>query len=139
MLTAPPEQVSRAALYGGTTTLLDFAPCPPDQPLQQSIEGAARMGGRLLLRLRLSSDAARQAVAGVLGPLPEAIQAAMPRSRCSPPTSGPTTGRMVQFGDIWEVLKILGGGGRHRGDPRRGQRHRHAHVREADPRGPGRL
>src|SRR5438128_12539187 len=25
-LSAPPEQVSRAALYGGTTTLLDFAP-----------------------------------------------------------------------------------------------------------------
>src|SRR4029453_16136044 len=30
MLSAPPEQVSRAALYGGTTTMLDFAPCPAD-------------------------------------------------------------------------------------------------------------
>jgi dihydropyrimidinase len=38
LLSAPPEQVSRAALYGGTTTMLDFALCPPDQPLQQSIE-----------------------------------------------------------------------------------------------------
>src|SRR5438270_13321818 len=38
MLSAPPEQVSRAALHGGPTTLLDFAPCPPDQPLQQSID-----------------------------------------------------------------------------------------------------
>ena len=38
MLSAPPEQVSRAALHGGTTTLLDFAPCPPDQPLPRSIE-----------------------------------------------------------------------------------------------------
>src|ERR1700751_2777907 len=30
---APPSQVSKAALYGGTTTLLDFALCPPDEPL----------------------------------------------------------------------------------------------------------
>src|SRR3954469_4739811 len=26
---APPSQVSKAALYGGTTTMLDFALCPP--------------------------------------------------------------------------------------------------------------
>src|SRR6202048_1888017 len=38
LLIAPPEQVSRAAPPGGTTPLLDFAPCPADQPLQQSIE-----------------------------------------------------------------------------------------------------
>src|SRR4051794_16968041 len=37
-VSAPPETVSRAALYGGTTTLLDFAVCPPDTPLQTSIE-----------------------------------------------------------------------------------------------------
>src|ERR1700736_2808876 len=30
LMSAPPEQVSRAALYGCTTTLLDFAPCPPE-------------------------------------------------------------------------------------------------------------
>src|SRR6516162_4494358 len=42
LLSASPEQVSRAALHGGTTTLLDFAPCPPDQPLQQSIERRQR-------------------------------------------------------------------------------------------------
>src|SRR5207244_8067727 len=29
LLSAPPDQVSRAALYGGTTTLLDFALCFP--------------------------------------------------------------------------------------------------------------
>ena len=37
-LSAGPEQVSRAALFGGTTTVLDFAPCRPEMPLQQSIE-----------------------------------------------------------------------------------------------------
>ena len=30
LLSAPPGQVSRAALHGGTTTLLDFVQCPPD-------------------------------------------------------------------------------------------------------------
>src|ERR1051326_7537187 len=39
---APPEQVSCAALYGGTTTLLDFALCLPEDPLQQSIEARTR-------------------------------------------------------------------------------------------------
>src|SRR6266851_8483757 len=29
LLSAPPDQVSRAALHGGTTTLLDFALCLP--------------------------------------------------------------------------------------------------------------
>ena len=91
MLSAPPEQVSRAALHGGTTTLLDFAPCPADQPLEQSIELRKRewagacycdYGFHLLLHGKLSQ--------GVLDPLPEAIQAGTPRSRCSRPTSGRT-------------------------------------------------
>jgi dihydropyrimidinase len=30
-LSDPPEQVSRAALWGGTTTLIDFAACKPDR------------------------------------------------------------------------------------------------------------
>ena len=47
MLSAPPEQVSRAALYGGTTTILDFAECPADTPLQQSIETRQREWGML--------------------------------------------------------------------------------------------
>jgi len=42
LLSAPPEQVSRAALHGGTTTLLDFAPCPADEALQRSIERRQR-------------------------------------------------------------------------------------------------
>src|SRR5260370_10898895 len=74
LLSAPPDQVSRAALHGGTTTLLDFAPCPADQPLQQSIELRRRewagacycdYGFHLLLHGKLSQ--------GVLDPLPEAI------------------------------------------------------------------
>ncbi len=113
LLSAPPEQVSRAALHGGTTTLLDFAPCPSDQPLQQSIEARQRewagacycdYGFHLLLRGTLSQ--------GVLGALPEAIQQGHASVKIFTTDIRPSNaGRMVRFGDIWEVLKILGAEG----------------------------
>jgi dihydropyrimidinase len=113
LLSAPPEQVSRAALHGGTTTLLDFAPCPADEPLQQSIERRQRewagtcycdYGFHLLLHGKLSQ--------GVLDPLPEAIQQGHASVKMFTTDIRPNRlGRMVQFGDIWEVLKILGTAG----------------------------
>ena len=113
LMSAPPDQVSRAALHGGTTTLLDFAPCPPDQPLQQSIELRKRewagacycdYGFHLLLHGKLSQ--------GVLDPLPEAIQDGHASVKMFTTDIRPNRlGRMVQFGDIWEVLKILGAAG----------------------------
>jgi dihydropyrimidinase len=113
LLSAPPEQVSRAALYGGTTTMLDFALCPPDQPLQQSIELRQRewagacycdYGFHLLLMSHPSQ--------GVLGALPEAIQAGHASVKMFTTDIRPNRlGRMVQFGDIWEVLKILASAG----------------------------
>src|SRR5712691_13186594 len=109
LLSAPPEQVSRAALHGGTTTMLDFALCPPDQPLQQSIELRQRewagacycdYGFHLLLMSNPSQ--------GVLGALPEAIQAGHASVKMFTTDIRPNRqGRMVQFGDIWEVLQVL--------------------------------
>src|ERR1700730_7794497 len=113
LLSAPPEQVSRAALHGGTTTLLDFAPCASDQPLPQSIELRQRewagacycdYGFHLLLMSHPSQ--------GVLGALPEAIQAGHASAKMFSTDIRPNRlGRMVQFGDIWEVLKILAAAG----------------------------
>lgn len=113
MLSAPPEQVSRAALYGGTTTLLDFVDCPADAPLQQSIEARQRewagacycdYGFHLLLRGKVPL--------AHLGALPEAIQAGHASVKMFTTDIRPNRqGRMVQFGDIWEVLKILAGAG----------------------------
>src|SRR5579862_3361940 len=76
MLSAPPDQVSRAALFGGTTTMLDFVDCPPEVGLRQSIEARRRewadacycdYGLHLLVR-------GKPPVA-LLDALPEAIQA----------------------------------------------------------------
>src|ERR1700730_8461021 len=113
LLSAPPEQVSRAALHGGTTTLLDFAQCASDQPLQQSIELRQRewagacycdYGFHLLLHGKLAQ--------GVLGALPEAIADGHASVKMFTTDIRPNRlGRMVQFGEIWEVLQILAANG----------------------------
>src|SRR6478609_4621934 len=105
---APPSQVSKAALYGGTTTLLDFALCPPDEPLQQSIEARQRefagacytdFGFHLMLRGTQTP--------ALLDSLPEAVQAGHATVKIFTTDIRPANqGRMVKFGDIWEVLKI---------------------------------
>ena len=43
-MTDPPAQVSRAALHGGTTTLIDFVQCTHDRTIQQSIEHTDKRG-----------------------------------------------------------------------------------------------
>src|SRR6266436_2912908 len=109
LLSAPPDQVSRAALHGGTTTLLDFALCLPEAPLQQSIEQRQRewagnshcdYGFHLMLRGTQTP--------ALLDALPEAVQAGHPTVKIFTTDIRPLNqGRMVKFGDIWEVLKVL--------------------------------
>src|SRR5437660_5273383 len=109
LLSAPPDQVSRAALYGGTTTLLDFALCLPEAPLQQSIEQRQRewagnchcdYGFHLMLRGTQTP--------ALLDALPEAVQAGHATVKIFTTDIRPVNqGRMVKFGDIWEVLKVL--------------------------------
>jgi dihydropyrimidinase len=109
VFSAGPDQVSRAALHGGTTTLLDFALCLPDMPLQQSIEARQRefagnchcdYGFHLMLRGTQTP--------ALLDALPEAVQAGHATVKIFTTDIRPVNqGRMVKFGDIWEVLKIL--------------------------------
>ncbi|MBV9964079.1 MAG: amidohydrolase family protein [Alphaproteobacteria bacterium] len=109
MLSAPPDQVSRAALYGGTTTMLDFVDCPPEVGLQQSIEARRRQwagacycdyGLHLLVRGKPPIEH--------LAALPEAIEAGYASVKMFTTDIRPNRqGRMVQFGDIWEVLKVV--------------------------------
>src|ERR1700726_4771704 len=109
VFSAGPDQVSRAALHGGTTTLLDFALCLPHMPLQQSIEARQRefagnchcdYGFHLMLRGTQTP--------ALLDALPEAVQAGHPTVKIFTTDIRPLNqGRMVKFGDIWEVLKIL--------------------------------
>src|ERR1051326_3684315 len=109
VFSAGPDQVSRAALYGGTTTLLDFALCLPEVPLRQSIEARQRefagncycdYGFHLMLRGTQTP--------ALLDALPEAVQAGHASVKIFTTDIRPlNAGRMVKFGDIWEVLKIM--------------------------------
>ena len=130
------------ACIGGTTTIIDFA------LVEDGDDGAA--GDR----------------AAAAGNGPATATATTPFTRCCWASSRPSisaqlaeavAGRAPERQDVHDrhhpepqgphgrFRRHLGGaegagqGRRHRGDPRRGQRHRHAHVREADPRGPHRL
>ena len=106
---APPETVSRAALHGGTTTLLDFALCPPDAPLRTSIEARQRewagacycdYGFHLMLRGKQEPAIFEQ--------LPEAVQQGHASVKIFTTDIRPVNqGRMVRVGDIWETLKVL--------------------------------
>ena len=95
----------------------------------------------VLLRLQLPRHGRRLAAARKSSAqLAEALRAGYPTVKIFTTDITPSRrGRMVDFGDIWEVFKVVAQRARHVRDARRRQRHRDAHVRQADPRGPHRL
>lgn len=113
VITAGPEQVSKAALFGGTTTLLDFAQVPMDATIAASTalrkqEWAAHSycdyGLHLMLFDRISKEK--------LGELKEAIEDGFASVKMF--TTDITPQRMVHmvpFGDIWEVVKAVAAAG----------------------------
>ena len=114
-ISALPDQVSRAALFGGTTTLLDFAVWERGDTLQQSIEKRdldcwrgqcyCDYGFHVLLTGKLPPEIVEQ--------VPEAIQAGFPSVKIFTTEVRPERSNWkVDHGDIWEVLQQLG---RHNG------------------------
>ena len=109
MLTDGPEQVSRAALFGGTTTMIDFAAWTPGNTVEQVIAARDKdwaghcsvdWAYHVMLRGGLPPE--------LPGQLGEAIQAGYPTVKIFTTDITPSRrGRMVDFGDIWEVFKIL--------------------------------
>jgi dihydropyrimidinase len=108
-LTDPPDVVGRAALHGGTTTIIDFARANQAKTLQQAIELRERDW-----KGHCACDYAQHIM--VEGALPfdlppqlgEAIQAGYPTVKIFTTDITPSRkGRMVDFGDIWEVFQVL--------------------------------
>jgi dihydropyrimidinase len=108
-LSADPAQVSRAALFGGTTTLIDFAAWQPGESLEQTItrrledwEGSC-----------YSDFALHVMLLGALPPeifeqIGETIQAGFPSFKIFTTDITPSRrGRRVLFGHIWEALQQL--------------------------------
>jgi dihydropyrimidinase len=108
VLSAGPAQVSRAALFGGTTTLIDFAIWNPGETLEQTLERRdldwrgqchCDYAYHIMLTGRIPPR--------TLGELAEVIQAGFPTVKIFTTDIRPSVKeRKVGFGDIWEVLKV---------------------------------
>src|SRR5437667_5905894 len=108
-LTEPASRVSQAALFGGTTTTIDFAPVEGGMTVQQAIEArqqpwAGACYGDYAFHTMLLGKIAPE----ILDQLAEAVQAGHPSVKMFTTDITPSRrGRMVDFGDIWEVLQVL--------------------------------
>ena len=113
----PPELVSRAALYGGTTTLIDFAACKPDragdesssQSIRDAIEArdkdwAGKCYCDYAYHVMLRGNVPHTTIAE----LKEAVQAGYATTKIFTTDITPSrAGRMIRFGQIWEIFKVL--------------------------------
>jgi len=112
--TDPPSIVSKAALFGGTTSMIDFAVWKDDVPsVRAAIERrdkdwAGRCHCDYAYHVMVQGDVPPAIVAG----LGEAVQAGYPTIKIFTTDITPSRrGRMVDFGDIWEVFKVLAANG----------------------------
>jgi dihydropyrimidinase len=108
-LTDGPEVVGKAAVHGGTTTLIDFTRAQDQATVQKSIEKreedwkgncASDYAMHLMVEGALPVDLPPQ--------IGEAIQAGFPTVKIFTTDITPNRkGRMVDFGDIWEIFQVL--------------------------------
>jgi len=107
--TEGPEIVSKAALFGGTTTLIDFAARLEDIPFSEVIEKRDQdwVGNCYCdysYHLMLLGDVEPP----VLSELESLIGDGYPTIKIFTTNITPSrSGRMVHFGDIWEVFKVI--------------------------------
>lgn len=107
--TAPPSVVSKAALYGGTTTMIDFAASEPGDTVPQMIERRDKewvdqcycdYAYHIMLRGSVAPSTIEE--------IGEAVQDGYATVKVFTTDITPSRkGRMVHFGDIWEILKVL--------------------------------
>jgi dihydropyrimidinase len=108
-LTDPPDVVSKAAVHGGTTTMIDFTRASQGANVQDAIEKreqdwkghtACDYAQHLMVEGALPVDLPAQ--------VGEAIQAGFPTVKIFTTDITPSRkGRMVDFGDIWEIFQVL--------------------------------
>jgi dihydropyrimidinase len=108
-LTDGPAQVSRAALHGGTTTIIDFALVDTGDGVQNAIERRQReWAGDCHCDYAFHTMVQGKIAPEILPQLKEAVQAGHASVKIFTTDITPSRkGRMVDFGDIWEVLKVL--------------------------------
>jgi dihydropyrimidinase len=107
--TDPPDVVSKAAVHGGTTTMIDFTRASQGKTVRDAIEArekdwaghcACDYAMHLMVEGALPIDLPSQ--------VGEAIQAGFPTVKIFTTDITPSRkGRMVDFGDIWEIFQVL--------------------------------
>lgn len=113
LTTAGPEQVGKAALFGGTTTFIDFAYWRENQTALDAIESrdkdfVGKSPCDWAYHIMLHSEPPHT----FSGQLAEAIQAGYPTLKIFTTNILPTrSGRMIDFGDIWEAFQVLAANG----------------------------
>ncbi len=108
-LTEPPDIVSKAAVHGGTTTMIDFTRASQGANVRDAIEKreqdwkdhcACDYAQHIMVEGALPVD--------LPGQIGEAIQAGFPTVKIFTTDITPSRkGRMVDFGDIWEIFQVL--------------------------------
>jgi len=107
--TDPPSIVSRAALYGGTTTMIDFARWTHGNTVQQAIakrheDWTAQCYCDYSFHIMVEGDLPPE----IFDQLAAAVRAGYPTVKIFTTDITPSRkGRMVDFGDIWEVFKVV--------------------------------
>ena len=109
IFSAAPDHVSRAALFGGTTTMIDFAIWKEGETLQQTIakrdedwknQCHCDYAYHILLNGKIPLE--------ILDELPEVIRAGFPSVKMYTTDGLPRRQNWkLDYGDIWEVLQIL--------------------------------
>lgn len=108
-LSAGSDVVSNAALFGGTTTLIDFAVWDPGMTLEQAVERRERDFHRIsrcdyAFHVTLHGDVPET----VVDQIPETIAAGFPSYKMYTTDVRPARANWkMHFGDIWEVLQRL--------------------------------
>ncbi len=109
-VTMGPSVVGRAALYGGTTTIIDFTRWTHGRTLQAAIEArmAAWRADGCACDWALHSMVEGDLPVELPGQIAEAIEAGHATVKIFTTDITPSRkGRMVDFGDIWEVFQVL--------------------------------
>jgi len=104
-----PDVVSRAALYGGTTTMIDFARWTHGKTIQQAIKDRHRdWTGQCHCDYSFHVMIEGSLPPEIFGQLAEAVRSGYPTVKIFTTDITPSRkGRMVDFGDIWEVFKVV--------------------------------
>jgi dihydropyrimidinase len=105
-LSAGPGQVSRAALYGGTTTLADFAVWEPGMTLSDAIVRKQDVWREAYTDYALHVMLQGAVPPEVIAQMPEAISGGFPSFKIFTTDVRPHgKGRMIRLGHLWAIME----------------------------------